>query len=119
MSKKVTIAEWPIFFGSSHCPTPCHLDGGEFLLSKTEVLNLPLLPAETWSFNRDSLRDSTRRNSRGSKTSDATEELAQLNWDVFGAIFVSIGGGFKEFCVFQVCVFYLQKRFFWEMILQI
>jgi len=39
------------------------------------VLNLPLLPAETWSFNRDSLRDSTRRNSRHSKTSDATEEL--------------------------------------------
>lgn len=81
--------------------------------SKTEVLNLPLLPAETWSFNRDSLRDSTRRNSRHSKTSDATEELAQLNWGCLeGAIFVSIGGGFQRGFVFIKCVFYLQKRVF-------
>lgn len=104
MSKRSTIAEPAIFCWSNHC-LPLSPRWWWVWSSKTEVLNLPLLPAETWSFNRDSLRDSTRRNSRGSKTSDATEELAQLNWDVFGATFVS-RWWFQRVLCFQ-CVFYL------------
>lgn len=113
MSKRSTIAEPAIFCWSNHC-LPLSPRWWWVWSSKTEVLNLPLLPAETWSFNRDSLRDSTRRNSRGSKTSDATEELAQLNWDVFGATFVS-RWWFQRVLCFQ-CVSFTCYTFFWEMI---